>query len=98
MKRLRGPVRNLLLDALSADDRDLVADELQAFTLERGEVLFQPGQDVVNVYFPGSGTIAALVLDLREGATPEATMIGHEGAIGGVISDGSKPAFARGVV
>jgi len=98
MKRLRGPVRNLLLDALSASDRDLVADELQAFTLERGDVLFEPGQDVVNIYFPGSGTIAALVLDLREGATAEATMIGHEGAIGGVISDGDKPAFARGVV
>ena len=98
MKRARGPVHNLLLDALSASDRDLVAEGLQAFTLERGDVLFEPGQDVVNVYFPGSGTIAALLLDLREGATAEAAMIGREGAIGGVISDGEKPAFARGVV
>jgi CRP-like cAMP-binding protein len=98
MKRARDPVRNLLLDSLSASDRDLVAEDLQAFALERGDVLFEPGQDVVSVYFPGPGTLAALVLDLREGATAEAAMIGHEGAIGGVISDGDKPAFARGVV
>jgi CRP-like cAMP-binding protein len=98
MKRARDPVRNLLLDSLSAGDRDLVAEDLRAFTLERGDVLFEPGQDAVNIYFPGPGTIAALLLDLREGATVEATMIGYEGAIGGIISDGGKPAFTRGVV
>jgi CRP-like cAMP-binding protein len=98
MKRTRGPVHNLLLDALTASDRDLIAEGLQAFALERGDVLFEPGRNVVNVYFPGPGTIAALVLDLREGATAEAAMIGHEGAVGGIISDGDKPAFGRGVV
>jgi CRP-like cAMP-binding protein len=98
MKRARGPVRNRLLDTLSASDRDLILEDLQAFTLERGDVLFEPGRDVVNVFFPGRGTLAALVLDLREGATAEAAMIGHEGAVGGIISDGDKPAFARGVV
>jgi CRP-like cAMP-binding protein len=98
MKRAKGPVPNLLLDALPASDRSLLAGGLQAFTLERGDVLFEPGEDVVNVYFPGPGTIAALVLNLREGTTAEVTMIGHEGAVGGIISDGDKPAFARGVV
>jgi CRP-like cAMP-binding protein len=97
MKRARGPVHNRLLDALPAGDRDLIAEDLQTFTLERGDVLFEPGRDVVNVFFPGRGLIAALVLDLREGATAEAAMIGLEGAVGGIISDGDKPAFARGV-
>jgi CRP-like cAMP-binding protein len=98
MKRARGPVHNRLLETLPASERDLIAEDLRAFSLERGDVLFEPGQDVANTYFPGSGTIAALILDLREGAAAEAAMIGYEGAIGGVISDGDKPAFARGVV
>jgi CRP-like cAMP-binding protein len=98
MKRARGPVHNRLLETLSVGDRDLIVEGLQAFSLERGDVLFEPGQDVANTYFPGSGTIAALTLDLREGPAAEAAIIGCEGAIGGVISDGDKPAFARGVV
>jgi CRP-like cAMP-binding protein len=98
MKRTPGPVNNRLLDALAAGDRRLLADGLQAYRLESGDVLFEPGQDVIQVYFPGPGTIAALMLNLSDGAAAEAAMIGQEGAIGGVISDGGKPAFARGVV
>ena len=98
MKRARSPVRNRLLETLPPGDLELIAEELQAFSLERGDVLFEPGQDVANTYFPGLGTIAALILDLREGAAAEAAIVGYEGAIGGVISDGDKPAFARGVV
>ena len=98
MKRTRQPVRNRLLDAMAAGERKLLAGHLEAFILDRGDVLFEPGQDVIHVYFPGPGTIAALLLDLREGATAEAAMIGQEGAVGGVVSDGRKPAFTRGVV
>lgn len=98
MKRVQQSVRNRLLESLSASDRKLLAKDLQPCTLERGEVLFEPGQDVVNVYFPGPGMIAALLLNLREGATAETAMIGQEGGVGGVISNGNKPAFTRGVV
>jgi hypothetical protein len=83
MKHARGPVRNRLLETLPDGDLELIARGLQAFSLERGDVLFEPGQDVANTYFPGPGTIAALILDLREGAAAEAAMIGYEGAIGG---------------
>jgi hypothetical protein len=61
-------------------------------------VLFEPGEDVTHVCFPGRDMVAALVLDLQEGATAEAAMVGCEGAAGAVISEGEKPAFARGVV
>jgi hypothetical protein len=65
--------------------------------MEHGDVL-EPGQDGTYVYFPGAGTIAALLLKLHDGVTAEAAMIGQEGAIGGIISAGNKPAFTRGVV
>jgi hypothetical protein len=46
---------------------------------------------------PTPGMIAALVLHLRGGASAEAAVIGLEGAVGGVVSAGEKPAFARGL-
>jgi CRP-like cAMP-binding protein len=88
---------NRLLDALSPRDRRILAPSLRELTLGRGEVLLEPGEDVLHVYFPGPGTIAALVLQLRDGKSAEAAMIGVEGALGGIISNGDKPAFAHGV-
>jgi CRP-like cAMP-binding protein len=88
---------NRLLDTLSSKDRQILAPDLRPLTLGRGEVLLEPGEDVMQVYFPGPGTIAALVLHLRDGKTAEAAMIGMEGALGGIVSSGDKPAFAHGV-
>src|SRR5258708_15029996 len=91
MKRVPGLVKNRLLDALSVGDRALVAKGLSAYRMDHGDVLFEPGQDVAYVYFPGPGTIAALLLNLHDGVTAEAAMIGQEGAIGGVITPADKP-------
>lgn len=88
---------NRLLDTLAPRDRRILVPNLRELTLDRGEVLLEPGEEVLQVYFPGPGTIAALVLHLRDGKSAEAAMIGMEGAIGGIISNGDKPAFARGV-
>lgn len=98
MKRVQHPVRNRLLDALPAGDLDLLVPHAEAYLLDAGNVLFEPGQEVIHVYFPGPGTIASLLLDLKEGVTTEAAMIGQEGAVGGIVSEGNKPAFARGTV
>jgi CRP-like cAMP-binding protein len=89
---------NSLLAALKPRDRALIASAMDVVTLPAGKVLFEPGQDVTHVHFPRAGTIAALVLNLRDGASAETAMIGHEGAIGGIISEGGKPAFTRGVI
>jgi len=98
MTQSQDPVRNRLIDALSADDHQLLARGLRPVTLAEGDVLFEPGEEVNEVCFPAPGTIAALVLTMRDGSVAEAAMIGQEGAIGGIISAGEKPAFARGVV
>jgi CRP-like cAMP-binding protein len=88
---------NRLLDSLSPRDLRALAPSLRRLSLDRGAILLEPGVDVVQVYFPGPGMIAALVLNLRDGKSAEAAMIGTEGALGGVISQGEKPAFAHGV-
>jgi CRP-like cAMP-binding protein len=98
MKHAQGPVRNRLLDAPPDGDRMLLAENLEPIALERGDVLFEPGEDIVNIHFPGAGTVTSLLLNLRDGLSAEAAMIGQEGAAGGIVSAGDKPAFARGVV
>ena len=40
---------NRLLDTLSPRDRRILAPDLRPLTLNRGEVLLEPGEDVVQV-------------------------------------------------
>jgi CRP-like cAMP-binding protein len=42
--------------------------------------------------------VIAFVLPMRDGRTVEAATIGREGAVGGIVSLGLKPAFARATV
>lgn len=90
--------RNLLLRSLAVTERRLVATHLEEVQLRTGEVLFEPGDDVTHVTFPLDGTVATLLVPLREGRTIETATVGHEGAIGGVVSQGFLPAFNRAVV
>ena len=89
---------NRLLASLAPVERALLEPYMSAVQLARGEVLFEPGEDVTHAYFPGSGVIASLVVTMADGRAVEAATIGREGAIGGIVSAGNKPAFARAVV
>ncbi|MEL6060653.1 MULTISPECIES: Crp/Fnr family transcriptional regulator [unclassified Methylobacterium] len=89
---------NLLLDALDAGDRALLAPHLVPVECTRGSVLFEADDDVSQVTFPLRRTVATLIVPLRGGRTVETATVGHEGAIGGVVSQGYLPAFTRCVV
>jgi CRP-like cAMP-binding protein len=89
---------NRLLAALRPSDRKLLEPYLVPVTLMRDEVLFEPGDDVEHTHFPGLGTMISLVVIMQDGRVAEAASIGREGAIGGIVSSGHKPAFARAVV
>jgi CRP-like cAMP-binding protein len=89
---------NRLLAALSESDRALIKPHLLPVTLKRDTVLVEAGEDVTRCHFPCSGTIASLVVALSDGTAAETATVGREGAIGGIVSLGHKPAFARAVV
>ena len=89
---------NRLLGALSGGDYAMLAPHLEPVDLQRGQVLFEPGDDVVTTYFPGRRTVASLLIVTRDGREVEAATIGREGAVGGIVSEGHKPAFGRAVV
>ena len=87
-----------LLRALNASDREHIRPHLATRVLRRGQILFEPGQDVDTTYFPCLGTMASLLVISSDGREVEAASIGHEGAVGGIVSTGNKPAYGRAVV
>ena len=89
--------RNRLLAAVPAIDRALLEPHAEFVELAPGQVLFEPEEDVVITHFPLTGTMAGLIVVLEDGRTAEAASIGREGAIGGIVSAGHKPAFCRAV-
>jgi CRP-like cAMP-binding protein len=60
--------------------------------------LFEAGEDVVTPYLPCYSTMASLLVVTRDGDEIEVASIGREGAIGGIVSAGFKPAYGRAVV
>lgn len=90
--------RNRLLATLPEADRDLLKPWLSVLALPDSKVLFEPGDDVDTTYFPCGGTIISLLVVLADGREIEVATIGHEGAVGGIISSGNKPAFGRTAV
>jgi len=90
--------RNLLLRSLPPTEQTKLRRHAEVVALARGEVLFEPGDDVTGVYFPLDGTIVALLVPFMEGRSIETATVGREGALGGVVSQGYLPAYTRAVV
>lgn len=90
--------RNRLLATLPAQARALLEPFGSVVTLEPNDVLHASGVDVTSTYFPYGKTMVSLVIDLSRGRSIEVASIGHEGAVGGIVSCGKAPAFARAQV
>jgi CRP-like cAMP-binding protein len=89
---------NRLLDALPVADRQALDPYLERVTLPIGRSVFEPGDDITHAIFPCQGTVLTLLTVLQDGAAVEAATIGHEGAVGAIVSDGFNPAFGRATV
>lgn len=89
---------NRLLRILRMAEQALVGPHIVLKRLRRNQILFEPGDDVHTTYFPCQGTVGSLLIVSLSGREVEAATIGWEGAIGGVVSAGSKPAYCRAVV
>lgn len=89
---------NRLLAALRPAERRLIEPHMKPAALDHDDVLFEPGDDVHTTYFPCHRTMISLRLVTRDGEQVEVATIGREGAVGGVVSNGNKPAFGQAVV
>ena len=90
--------RNRLLSTFPPEARALLEPSATIVELERNDVVHDSGSDVTSSYFPFATTMVSLVIDLSGGRSIEVASIGHEGALGGIVSCGHTPAFARAQV
>jgi CRP-like cAMP-binding protein len=89
---------NQILSLLPRASLDALLPSAETVALNLGDSLFDAGDDISHAYFPLDGAVGNLVLAMRDGRAIEAATIGREGLVGGIISFGHKPAFARALV
>ena len=89
---------NNLLRALRPQDMALIEPHLHEWNAEAGTVLYEPGDEVRSVYFPSGPSLISFLVVLDDGSAIETALIGREGAVGGIVSQGRLPAYSRAVV
>lgn len=87
-----------LLHALRDKDKELLLPNLREINVSRGHVLYEPGDNVQYAYFPCDQSLISFVVLLEDGRGVETALIGREGAVGGIISQGRAPAYCRAIV
>ena len=89
---------NNLLRALHPADAAILNPYLDLWIGARGQIIHEPGEPVRNVYFPCGPSLISYLVVLKNGMAVETALIGREGAVGGIVSRGRYPAFARAEV
>ena len=86
---------NNLLRHLSAGDYALIAPYLANWEAQPNDLLYNPGDDVEIVHFPCGPALASYLVPSEDGRDVETILVGREGAVGGVVSQGYLPAYTR---
>ena len=68
---------------------------LEELHLRTGHIIYEPGRMVQHAYFPRHDALVAYLIPMADGETVEIAMTGREGAVGGIVSHGHLPAYAR---
>ena len=97
MQRLTTALQNRLLAALPPEDYGLLAPSLAHVELERGRLLYDPGDPIDTVYFPHDGVISLMTL-MENGAAIESATIGPEGALGLMAAVAPRQSLSRGII
>ncbi len=86
---------NNLLQRLSNDDFALIAPHLSRKDAGPNDLLYNPGDNVEIVHFPCGQSLASYLVANEDGRDVEAILVGREGAVGGIVSEGYLPAYTR---
>src|ERR1700689_5173841 len=92
-----GPDRpyNNLLRRLSTSDFALIAPHFVHDEAQPNDLLYNPGDDVEIVHFPCGPGLATYLVPNEDGRDVETILVGREGAVGGIVSQGYLPAYTR---
>jgi CRP-like cAMP-binding protein len=91
------PLKNRLLIALPTDEFTLISPHLSPVELERGRLLYDPGDRIDTVYFPHDCVISLMTL-MENGAAIESAAIGREGALGVMSFIAPRQSLSRAIV
>ena len=86
---------NNLLRRLSASDFGLIAPHLAREVAKANDLLYNPGDDVEIVHFPCGPSLVSYIVPSEDGRDVETILVGREGAVGGIVSEGYLPAYTR---
>jgi hypothetical protein len=86
---------NNLLRRLNNADFALIAPHLTLADAPANDVLYSPGDNVEVVHFPCGPSLASYLVPSEDGRDVETVLIGREGAVGGIVSQGFLPAYTR---
>lgn len=89
---------NRLLSSLSVEERRRIEPHLEIVELEAGATVLKAGDEVSRTLFPFDGLIISLQIEIAGARSVEVASIGMDGAVGGIVSCGSAPAFAHALV
>lgn len=93
----REPISNSVLAALPGRIYEVLRSGLEPVQLDFGEVLYEPGQTIRDVYFPNDCLISLLTL-VDDRYALEVGMVGCEGMVGMPLTLGSTVSPVRALV
>ncbi len=88
---------NNLLAALPVTDFERIHPKLKLVPMPLGDVLYESGSHLRNVYFPTTAIVSLLYM-LADGASAEIAVVGNEGIIGVSLFMGGETTTNRAVV
>jgi CRP-like cAMP-binding protein len=94
---LHAPQQNLLLAALTPEERERLYPNLKLASLPLGKVLYESGDVQRYVYFP-TDSIVSLLYVMESGASAEVSVVGNEGLIGIALFMGGETTPSRAIV
>src|SRR3954451_7803969 len=86
---------NNLLRRLNDADFALIAPHLVSEDAGPNDLLYRPGDNVEIVHFPCGPSLVSYMVANEDGRDVETILVGREGAVGGIVSQGYLPAYTR---
>ncbi len=91
------PSQNDLLSLLNPETAERIYPHLHLVPMELGQVLYEPGYTMKNVFFP-IDCIVSLLYVMESGASAEISVVGKEGMVGVSLFMGGASTPSRAVV
>ena len=88
---------NRLLAALPRELFEIMQRDFKQISISQGQAIYEPGEQIDQIYFPQSGMISLLVV-AKDGGAIETATIGREGAVGLHSAIGKRASFTRATI